>query len=65
MFMRGQSMADIKQRGRWRSLETAERYVQTGRAIITAARVPHAIARAGQQFAARLLRSLSLAQMHC
>jgi integrase len=51
---RGVSMETIKQRGRWRSLLSAERYVQSGRALVLHAAVPDRVARAADILAANL-----------
>jgi integrase len=63
-FMAGVPMADIKSRGRWVRLETAQHYVQTARALVGGALVPVAVSTLGQRAALDITRALALAQSH-
>ena len=58
MYMLGRRVEDIKVRGRWKRLETCERYIQSGRAVIGTVAVPPATLALGHAVAAALTRSL-------
>ena len=64
LHLSGWSMESTKHRGRWRRLDTAERYIQSGRALLGSALVPEEVARDGQLFARDIGRALALAQLH-
>ncbi len=49
MYIQGRPMADILQRGRWRSTRTAERYIQAGRSLLLSRRLPSSVQRAGER----------------
>ena len=61
LFLQGASLETIMARGRWRSAESARRYIQSGRARLAASSVPAAVASAAAVFSASLLRSLWVA----
>jgi len=61
LLQRGWRMEDIKRRGRWRWIDSAEHYCQTGRALIMQASVPEAVAAAGKAVADCLLECFRLA----
>ena len=52
MYMSGVEVTTIKVRGRWASLQTCERYVQTGQALLGSMEIPTRIAQAGPVLAA-------------
>ena len=56
----------IKLRGRWKSLESAKRYIQQGQVLLTTVDVPAAVAQLGSFFADHLLDSINaaLSQSH-
>ena len=58
------SIEAIKVRGRWRSTESAKRYIQQGVALLATVTVPVAIAKLGASFAANLASSFRAAQCH-
>jgi hypothetical protein len=53
-FLRRRPIEDIMNRGRWRSMESARRYIQTGRALLAAQRVPAELNQDGALFAQHL-----------
>lgn len=53
-FLRRRPIEDIMNRGRWRSMESARRYIQTGRALLAAQEVPAELNRDGALFAQHL-----------
>ena len=55
LAMTNVSVADIKLRGRWRSLDTLERYVQTGEAVIGSVRAPASAVELGRTVARDVL----------
>lgn len=62
--LRGRSLEDILMRGRWASTKSARRYVQAGRALLLATRVPEHLVALGSELSGDLLLSFSLAQTH-
>ena len=61
LWLQRWSLESIMLRGRWRSAESAKRYVQAGRARLAAVAVPAAVARMAAAFSASLLRAVLLA----
>ena len=53
-------MADIMARGRWRSLQSAQRYIQSGRAALLAINVPASIGATAAVIADNLTAVFSL-----
>lgn len=53
-FLRGDSIEQIMFRGRWKSMESARRYIQTGRAIMATVDVPAQLHKSGSIFAEAL-----------
>lgn len=51
LYMSGVEVSTVKVRGRWVSLQTCERYVQAGQALIGSTNIPAAVADAGRHFA--------------
>ena len=56
------ALETIKRRGRWKSLESAKRYIQQGVMLLTTVTVPRAVAQLGKLFAASLWESISMVQ---
>ena len=56
----------IKQRGRWKSTESAKRYIQQGQVLLSTVDVPPAVAKLGRALAANLWDSIdaALTQVH-
>ena len=61
LFMSGLPVGDICLRGRWRSLNGVERYVQTGRAVVAAHGVDPAVVAHGEAIADALRRAATAA----
>jgi integrase len=53
-FLRGDSIEQIMFRGRWKSMESARRYIQTGRAIMATVDVPVQLNHSGSVLAGSL-----------
>ena len=51
LYMSGVEVSTVKVRGRWVSLQTCERYVQAGQALIGSTNIPAAVADSGRLFA--------------
>jgi integrase len=62
--LRGVSLEDILQRGRWASTQSARRYVQAGRSLLLSVAVPPRVQALSISISKRLLQHLSLAQLH-
>lgn len=62
----GHSIEEVLMRGRWSSIKSARRYVQSGRALLLTTVVPESIGSKAKLFASSLLLSFSLAlsQIH-
>lgn len=60
----GHSIEDILLRGRWVSVKSARRYVQSGRAVLLSLSVPPALVSVSRSVARRLLSIFSLSQLH-
>lgn len=62
----GHSVDDIKLRGRWRSTESARRYIQAGRAMLLSVQVPSGAVATARMLAADVALSLymTLSQYH-
>jgi integrase len=60
--MRGVSVEDILERGRWASTKSARRYIQSGQALLLATQVPQR--ELGRLVASDLLGGFSLPQLH-
>jgi integrase len=63
LFIKGWKIADIMQRGRWKSSESADRYIQAGRSLLMQQQVPSAVAQAGAVVSRHLVACFSLAQV--
>lgn len=61
MYMFGTPAADIKIRGRWKELDTCERYIQSGEAMIGTIRAPETALRIGNIVALDPVRFISAA----
>ena len=55
-------MADIQERGRWKSMSSAFHYVQMGRSLLVTSKVPRHLRDAGAVFSKHLLECFALAQ---
>ena len=64
MKLRGWSLEDIMQRGRWKSAMSARTYIDAGRAMLMAVKVPASIAAAGQALAHDVGLAMALTQKH-
>lgn len=62
--VKGMSMEDILQRGRWSSTESARRYIQSGRALLMAQAAPKLVLQLGLTMSKDLLLYMTLAQKH-
>jgi integrase len=62
--MRGRSIEDIMERGRWASSKSARRYVQSGRALLCATDVPPRVKQLGAMISGDLARAFTLPQLH-
>ena len=60
-YMKGMSIEDVQTRGRWESLKTCRRYVQTAQALIASTRVPQHLAEAGRVLATDPLQAIIMA----
>ena len=49
-YLRGASIEQVMYRGRWQSMVSARRYIQTGRALLVAQQVPQRLNQLGQLF---------------
>ena len=58
-FLRNRSIERVQFRGRWKSLESVRRYVQTARAVLAAQQVPRHLNDLGVTLSAALVPSLS------
>jgi len=65
-YMRGMSIEDVQVRGRWESLKTCRRYVQTAQALIATTTVPEHLAMAGRVLATDTVQAINtaLSQRH-
>ena len=62
--LRGRPLEDILMRGRWASTKSARRYVQAGRSLLLATKVPRRIVELGTIIASDLIHTFSLPQLH-
>jgi integrase len=64
MHRAGRSIADIRHRGRWAAVKSAEHYIQSGPALLLQTSVPPAISSRADILAKNVVTAFSLAQSH-
>ena len=63
LYMSGVSVENIKVRGRWKRLDTCERYIQSGEAAMGVVLAPAAVVKLGIAVSQSLVQSLYAAEI--